>query len=100
MSESQTVTASAGEWIGPRPSNLEIFAIMFVGVAGIMIAGVGPDLLGNLERSGRLTPSQLGQAFAAELLTLGIAAFVSGAVLKPARLKLIGVVAALALTGL
>lgn len=91
---------TGGNWIGPRPSGLEIFAVMFVGVAGIMIAGVGPDLLGNLERAGRLTANQLGQAFAAELLTLGLAAFISGALLKPVRLKLIGVAAALALTGL
>lgn len=78
---------------------MEIFAIMFVGVAGIMIAGVGPDLLGNLERTGRLTPSQLGQAFAAELLTLGLAAFIAGAVFKPVRLKLIGLITALLLAG-
>lgn len=89
-----------GAWIGPRPSNLQIFAVMFVGVAGIMIAGVGPDLLGNLERNGRLTANQLGQAFAAELLTLGLAAFIAGAVLKPERLKLIAVVMAVALTAL
>ncbi len=100
MSETQASNPSAGEWIGARPSNLEIFAVMFLGVAGIMIAGVGPDLLGNLERTNRLTSSQLGQAFAAELLTLGLAAFISGAVLKPERLKTIGVVTALALTGL
>jgi hypothetical protein len=92
--------AHKGQWIGLRPSNREIFAVMFVGVAGIMIAGVGPDLLGNLERTNRLTSSQLGQAFAAELLTLGLAAFMSGAVLKPERLKAIGVVMALALAGL
>ncbi len=94
-SETQT-----GTWIGERPSGIEIFAVMFAGVAGIMIAGVGPDLLGNLEREGRLTASQLGQAFAAELLTLGLAAFVAGAALKPVRLKLIAVTMALALTAL
>ena len=98
--DSKTDATPGGQWIGPRPSNLELFAIMFVGIAGIMIAGVGPDLLGNLERTGRLTASQLGQAFAAELLTLGIAAFASGAALKPERLKLIGIVMALALTAL
>ena len=89
-----------GAWIGPRPSNLEIFAVMFVGVAGIMIAGVGPDLLGTLVRAKRLTDNQLGQAMAAELLTLGLAAFASGAVLKPVQLKLICVVMALVLVGL
>ena len=67
-------TPSAG-WIGPRPSNLEIFAVMFVGVAGIMIAGLQPLLLGTLSHEGKITANQLGQAATAELLTLGLAAF-------------------------
>lgn len=73
---------------------------MFVGVAGIMIAGLQPLLLETLSHEGKLTPSQLGQAGSAELLTLGLAAFVAGAVLKTERLKLIGAVTALVLAGL
>ena len=45
-----TSEASNGGWIGPRISNLEIFAVMFVGVAGIMIAGLQPLLLGERAR--------------------------------------------------
>lgn len=94
-SESQT----AG-WIGPRPSGLEIFAVMFVGVAGIMIAGLQPLLLGTMAQEGRITANQLGQAATAELLAMGAAAFLAGAILKPERMKIIGVLMALMLAGL
>jgi MFS family permease len=94
---SQTQNAS---WIGPRPSHLEIFAVMFVGVAGIMIAGLQPLLLGTLSQEGKITANQLGLAATAELLALGLAAFFAGAVLKPLRLKLIAVVMALVLATL
>ncbi len=94
-----TETANTA-WIGQRPSNLEIFAVMFVGVAGIMIAGLQPLLLETLGHEGKLTPNQLGQAGAAELLTLGLAAFVAGAVLKTVRLKAISIFTALILVAL
>ena len=64
-----------GGWIGPRLSKLEIVAVMFVGIAGIMIAGLQPLLLGTLSHEGKITANQLGQAATAELLTLGLAAF-------------------------
>lgn len=92
--------AQTGQWIGPKPSALEIFAVMFVGVAGIMIAGLQPLLLGTLSHEGKITPNQLGLAATAELLALGLAAFLAGAVLKPVRLKLIAVVMALVLAAL
>lgn len=92
--------ASPGVWIGPRPSGMEIFAVMFVGIAGIMIAGLQPLLLGTLSSEGKITANQLGLAATAELLTLGLAAFFAGAVLKPVRLKLISIVMALILAGL
>jgi predicted MFS family arabinose efflux permease len=92
--------AQTGSWIGPKPSTREIVAVMFVGVAGIMIAGLQPLLLGTLSHEGRITANQLGQAATAELLALGLAAFLAGAVLKPVRLKLIAVVMALVLAAL
>ncbi len=95
-----TPETQAAGWIGPRPSNLEIFAVMFVGVAGIMIAGLQPLLLGTLSHEGKITANQLGLAATAELLALGLAAFFAGAVLKPVRLKLIAVVMALILAAL
>jgi hypothetical protein len=92
--------AHVGEWIGPRPTRIEFSAVMFVGVTGIMIAGLQPLLLGTLEHEGRLSPAQLGQAATAELLAIGIAAFLAGAMLKPERLKLLAIVASLMLAAI
>lgn len=68
----------ASDWIGTAPSRGEIAAILFAGVAGIMIAGVGPLLLGALQAEGRLTAGQIGQASTVELLTMGAAAGLTG----------------------
>ncbi|HPN04240.1 MAG TPA: hypothetical protein PK050_00420 [Hyphomonadaceae bacterium] len=87
-------------WIGPRPTRVQFSAVMFLGVTAIMIAGLQPLLLGTLATEGRLTANQLGQAATAELLAMGLAAFVSGAVLKPARLKAIGIAASLTLAAI
>ena len=91
---------SPGAWIGSRPSALQFSAVMFVGVAAIMIAGLQPLLLGTMATEGRLSAAQIGQAATAELLAMGLAAFVSGAALKPRRLKLIAIVAALLLAAI
>ncbi|RYG34765.1 MAG: MFS transporter, partial [Burkholderiales bacterium] len=92
--------APVGEWIGPRPTRLQFSAVMFLGVTAIMIAGLQPLLLGTLATEGRLTSNQLGQAATAELLAMGFAAFVSGAAMKPAQLKLIGIIASLVLAAI
>ena len=55
-------THPAAGWIGPAPTAVQQFAAVFVGVVGIMFAGVGPLLLGGLEAAGRLSAAQLGQA--------------------------------------
>jgi len=88
------------EWIGPRPSRLQFSAVMFLGVTAIMIAGLQPLLLGTLATEGRLSSSQIGQAATAELLAMGLAAFVAGAALKPAQLKMIGIAASLLLAAI
>lgn len=88
------------DWIGSRPSALQFSAVMFVGVTGIMIAGLQPLLLGALEHEGRLSPNQLGQAATAELLTMGLGAFLAGAMLKPQMLKMIAIISSLALAGI
>ncbi|RAK61811.1 MFS transporter [Phenylobacterium hankyongense] len=87
-------------WIGEPPSQLQSAAVMFVGVVAVLIAGLQPQLLGGLEQEGRLTPSQLGHAATAELLTMGLAAGLAGAWLKPERLRWIGLVAGLALAAI
>jgi hypothetical protein len=87
-------------WIGARPSGLHAVAVMYVGVVGIMIAGVQPLLLGALQQEGRLSATQLGHAATAELLTMGLAAGLAGAILKPDHLRWIGLAAGLVLAGL
>ena len=67
------------EWIGARPTWTEVCAIMYVGIIGVMIAGLQPLLLGALQLEGRLNAAQLGHAATAELLTMGIAAGLAGA---------------------
>lgn len=83
--------AAAPAWIGPAPSLAQATAVMTVGVMGIMIAGLQPLLLGTLAQEGRLSAAQLGHAATAELLTMGLAAGLAGAWLKPERLRLIAV---------
>ncbi len=84
-------------WIGEAPRFSQSAAVMFVGIVGVMIAGLQPQLLGALEREGRLQAAQLGHAATAELLTMGLAAGFAGAWLKPTRLRAIGLLAGLAL---
>ena len=93
---SQAAINSPG-WIGPRPSGLHAAAVMYVGIIGIMIAGVQPLLLGALEQEGRLTAAQLGHAATAELLTMGLAAGIAGGMLKGDHLRWIGLIAGLTL---
>ncbi|MFT3977839.1 MAG: hypothetical protein QM688_12110, partial [Sphingomonas bacterium] len=73
------MTEAAGrEWIGPPPTAIESGAILFAGVVGVMFAGVGPLLLGALHHEGRLSAAQMGQAGTVELLTMGLAAGLTG----------------------
>jgi hypothetical protein len=84
-------------WIGARPGGLEAASVMYVGITGVMIAGLQPLLLGALQQEGRLTAAQLGHAATGELLTMGVAAGLAGALLKPERLRWIGLIAGLSL---
>lgn len=84
-------------WIGSPPTPAQIFGLMLVGVTGIMIAGLQPLLLGALAQEGRIDAAQIGRAATAELLTMGAAAGLAGAVLKPVRLKLVAMLALAAL---
>jgi hypothetical protein len=95
MSEAQPL-----QWIGPKPGRVAFSAAMFVGVSGIMIAGLQPLLLGALESEDRITSVQLGHAATAELLTMGFAAFGAGAALKTANMRIIAIVASLILAAI
>nr|MBA3811129.1 MFS transporter [Caulobacteraceae bacterium] len=90
-------TTKPPAWIGPPPTAIQAAAILYVGITAVMIAGLQPLLLGALQFEHRLDSSQLGHAATAELLTMGIAASLAGAWLKPRGLRWIGLGAGLAL---
>ncbi len=84
-------------WIGAPPTLAQQVATYFVGIAGVMFAGVGPLLLGGLEASHRLSAVQLGQAGTAELLMMGVGAALAGPVLGSNHLRLVAVVCGVAM---
>ena len=65
-------------WIGARPTNAQIFALMFCGVVGLMIPGLQPLLLGALVEEGRVSASQIGVVATGELLAMGLTAGFAG----------------------
>jgi hypothetical protein len=84
-------------WVGARPTPVQYATVLFVGVIGVMIAGLQPLLLGAMAVAGRIDAHQIGQAATAELLMMGIAGGLAGAFIKPHRLPLIAAIACLAL---
>ena len=91
---------ASAEWIGERPTALQLGVILLVGVCGVMIAGLQPLLLGTLAQEGRISAAQLGHAATAELLLMGAASAYAGGRWKAERLRAIGVFSALALAAL
>lgn len=87
-------------WIGVPPGVAQQVSAMFVGVVGIMIAGLQPLLLGALQAEGRLSDAQIGHAATGELLAMGLTAGLAGGLLKAERLRLIGLVSGLALAAI
>ena len=88
------------EWIGGRPTAVQLGVILLVGVCGVMIAGLQPLLLGTLAQEGRITAAQLGHAATAELLLMGLASAYAGGRWKTEHLRAIGSISALALAAL
>ncbi|VVT14374.1 conserved membrane hypothetical protein [Sphingomonas sp. EC-HK361] len=62
-------------------------AVLAVGVVGVLIPGLQPQLLGALAAEGRVSESLLGHVATAELLAMGIAAGGAGFVLPITRLR-------------
>lgn len=73
-------------------------AVLFVGVIGVMIPGLQPQLLGALVAEGRLSLGALGIVATLELLVMGIAAGAAGVCLPVTRLRAVAG-GALLLTG-
>lgn len=63
-------------------------AVLAVGVVGVLIAGLQPQLLGALALEGTVEESLLGHVATAELLAMGVAAGAAGFVLPLTRLRL------------
>lgn len=72
-------------------------AVMIVGVIGVLIPGLQPQLLGALLAEAKLSASALGLLATAELLAMGVAAGTAGLLLPVGRLRSIAA-AALAVT--
>lgn len=62
-------------------------AVMVVGVVGVLIPGLQPQLLGALLAEAKLSTSALGLLATAELLAMGIAAGTAGLLLPVDRLR-------------
>lgn len=81
------------EAVGPPLSGLQAGAAIGLGVLSLILAGGLPMLLGALADEGRLSVAHIGDTAMLEALTMGLAAGFSGALIRPVRLRLIGVVA-------
>ncbi|MGK6318224.1 hypothetical protein [Sphingomonas sp. DT-204] len=86
--------SEAGARLGPD----RIVAILAVGVVGVLIPGLQPQLLGALAAEGTLSATALGVLATVELLAMGLAAGGTGFVLPSRRLREIAGVA-LVMTG-
>ena len=85
------------EAVGPPMTGLEAAGAIGVGVNSLMVVGVFPVVLGALADEHRLTNPDIGLVATVEVLTMGVATALVGMLLKPRRLKLIGIVASLML---
>jgi hypothetical protein len=90
-------TGVVHEAVGPPMTPLEAGGAISVGVNSLLVLGVLPVLLGALAAEHRLTDAGIGLAAMTEVLSMGVVTGLAGAVLKPRRLKTIGVIASLVL---
>ncbi|ADG11467.1 MFS transporter [Caulobacter segnis] len=89
--------ADDDHWIGRPPSGPQIAAYLTVGTVALMFAGVQPILLDALVAERRLTAGLVGWSFTVEFLTLALGVVLSGAVIRPDKLPLKGLLAGLTL---
>ena len=88
------------EAFGPAFGGVEAGAAIALGVISLLIAGVLPILLGTLSDEHRLSAPGIGLAVTFEALTMGVVTGMVGIVLKARHLRLIGLLATLALAAL
>ena len=97
MTEAVEPEGVVHEAIGPPLTGLEAAGALGVGVNSLLVLGVTPALLGALAAEHRLTDADIGNVASIEVLTMGVATALAGVLLKPRRLKLIGVVGSMLL---
>ncbi len=85
------------EAVGPPMTGLEAAGAIGVGVNSLLVLGVIPVLLGGMVDEHRLTNQDIGLVTMVEVLTMGVATALAGILIKPRRLKLIGILSTLAL---
>lgn len=73
----------------------QIAAVLIVGIIGVLLPGMQPQLLGALAAEGRLSVASLGTLASVELFAMGFAAGGAGFVLAIDRLRLIAMAALL-----
>ncbi|HXQ17478.1 MAG TPA: MFS transporter [Caulobacteraceae bacterium] len=86
------------EVAGPAFTPVEAGATIAIGVISLVLAGVQALLLGAMVDEHRLTAPDIGLSAMLEALSMGATTFIVGIVVPPKRLRLITIVAALALT--
>jgi predicted MFS family arabinose efflux permease len=79
------------EAVGPALTPLEAAGALGVGVNSLLVLGVISVLLGSLVDEHRLTNPEIGLVVMVEVLSMGVTTALAGALLKPLRLKSIGV---------
>ena len=97
MTENETHDHLVHEAMGPAFKPLEAGGAIGVGVISLLALGVLPVLLGSLADEHRMGAPDIGLAAMLELLAMGVTTGLAGMVLKPDRLRLIAVLATLAL---
>jgi hypothetical protein len=85
------------EAVGPPIDALSAAAAIYLGSLSLLMVGVMPALLGALADAGRLSDAGIGLCATLESLTIGVSAGLCGAFLKPARLRWVAGLSALAL---
>src|SRR5271156_907269 len=87
------------EVVGPALTPLEAAGAIGVGVNSLLVLGVIPVLLGSLVDEHRLHAPDIGLVVMVEVMIMGVTTALAGALLKPMRLKSIGIVLTLLLVG-
>ena len=93
-------TSATTDPFGPKLSTPEAASAQSFGVVSLLFAGVLPALLGALGDEHRLSAAGFGWVAALEALSMGATTSLAGMVLPPRRLRLVGILAILALAAI